>query len=132
MMVLDRSAPPAVVLVVEDEMLLRMRAVDMVEDAGFTSVEAVDADEAVAILESRSDIALLFTDIQMPGSMDGLKLAHAVHQRWPPIKIILVSGQLKLANADLPADSRFFGKPLEAEEMIAEMRNLIGQARRRQ
>jgi CheY-like chemotaxis protein len=131
MMVLDRSAPPAVVLVVEDEMLLRMRAVDMVEDAGFTSVEAVDADEAVAILESRSDIALLFTDIQMPGSMDGLKLAHAVHQRWPPIKIILVSGQLKLANADLPADSRFFGKPLEAEEMIAEMRNLIGQARRR-
>jgi CheY-like chemotaxis protein len=131
MMVLDRSAPP-VVLVVEDEMLLRMRAVDMVEDAGFTSVEAVDADEAVAILESRSDIALLFTDIQMPGSMDGLKLAHAVHQRWPPIKIILVSGQLKLANADIPADSRFFGKPLEAEEMIAEMRNLIDQARRRQ
>jgi CheY-like chemotaxis protein len=132
MMVLDRSAPPAVVLVVEDEMLLRMRAVDMVEDAGFTSVEAVDADEAVAILESRSDIALLFTDIQMPGSMDGLKLAHAVRQRWPPIKIILVSGQLKLANADIPADSRFFGKPLEAEEMIAEMRRLIGQARRQQ
>ena len=130
MMVLDRSAPPAVVLVVEDEMLLRMRAVDMVEDAGFTSVEAVDADEAVAILESRSDIALLFTDIQMPGSMDGLKLAHAVHQRWPPIKIILVSGQLKLANADIPPDSRFFGKPLAAEEMIAEMRRLIGQARR--
>jgi CheY-like chemotaxis protein len=131
-MVLDRSAPPAVVLVVEDEMLLRMRAVDMVEDAGFTSVEAVDADEAVAILEARSDIALLFTDIQMPGSMDGLKLAHAVRERWPPIKIILVSGQLRLANADIPADSRFFGKPLEAEEMIAEMRNLIGQARQRQ
>ena len=120
-MVLDHSAVPAVVLVVEDEMLLRMRAVDMVEDAGFTSVEAVDADEAVAILESRSDIALLFTDIQMPGSMDGLKLAHAVHERWPPIKIILVSGQLKLANIDIPADSRFFGKPLEAKEMIAEM-----------
>ena len=129
MMVLDH---PVVVLVVEDEMLLRMRAVDMVEDAGFTSVEAVDADEAVAILEARSDIALLFTDIQMPGSMDGLKLAHAVRERWPPIKIILVSGQLRLANADIPADSRFFGKPLEAEEMIAEMRNLIGQARQRQ
>ncbi len=78
MIVLDRSSVPAVVLVVEDEMLLRMRAVDMVEDAGFTSVEAVNADEAVAILESRSDIALLFTDIQMPGSMDGLKLALAV------------------------------------------------------
>ncbi len=128
MMVLDHSVVPAVVLVVEDEMLLRMRAVDMVEDAGFTPVEAVDADEAVAILESRSDIALLFTDIQMPGSMDGLELAHAVHERWPPIKIILVSGQLKLANIDIPADSRFFGKPLEAKEMIAEMQNMIGHA----
>jgi CheY-like chemotaxis protein len=128
MMVLDHSVIPAVVLVVEDEMLLRMRTVDMVEDAGFTSVEAVDADEAVAILESRSDIALLFTDIQMPGSMDGLKLAHAVHERWPPIKIILVSGQLRLANIDIPADSRFFGKPLEAREMIVEMQNMIGHA----
>ena len=128
MMVLDHSAVPAVVLVVEDEMLLRMRAVDMVEDAGFTSVEALDADEAVAILESRSDIALLFTDIQMPGSMDGLKIAHAVHERWPPIQIILVSGQLKLANIDVPADSRFFGNPLVAKEMIAQLQSMIGQA----
>jgi CheY-like chemotaxis protein len=125
MMILHHSNVPAVVLVVEDEMLLRMRAVDMVEDAGFTSVEAVDADQAVAILESRSDIALLFTDIQMPGSMDGLKLAHAVHKRWPPIKIILVSGQLRLADLDIPADSRFFGKPLEAKVMIAQMRSMI-------
>ena len=128
MMVLDHSGIPAVVLVVEDEMLLRMRAVDMVEDAGYTSVEAVDADEAVAILESRSDIALMFTDIQMPGSMDGLKLAYAVRERWPPIKIILVSGQLTPAIIDLPADSRFYGKPLEAKEMIAEMQNMIGHA----
>ena len=128
MMFLDRSGVPAVVLVVEDEMLLRMRAVDMVEDAGYTSVEAVDADEAVAILESRSDIALMFTDIQMPGSMDGLKLAHAVRKRWPPIKIILVSGQLTPAIIDIPADSRFYGKPLGAREMIAEMQNMIGHA----
>ena len=68
-------------------MLPRMRAIDIVEDAGYTSVEAVDADEAFAVLESRSDIALLLTDIQMPGSIDGLKLAHVVHKRWPPIKI---------------------------------------------
>jgi CheY-like chemotaxis protein len=128
MMFLDHSGVPAVVLVVEDEMLLRMRAVDMVEDAGYTSVEAVDADEAVAILESRSDIALMFTDIQMPGSMDGLKLAHAVRKRWPPIKIILVSGQLTPAIIDIPADSRFYGKPLGAKEMIAEMQNMIGHA----
>ena len=128
MMILDHSLVPAVILVVEDEMLLRMRAVDMVEDAGYTPVEAVDADEAVAILESRSDIALLLTDIQMPGSMDGLKLAHTVHERWPPIRIILVSGQLKLANIEIPADSRFFGKPIEAGEMIAQMRTMIGHA----
>jgi CheY-like chemotaxis protein len=127
-MVLDHSVVPAVVLVVEDEMLLRMRAVDMVEDAGYTSIEAVDADEAVAILESRSDIALMFTDIQMPGSMDGLKLAHWVRESWPQIKIIVVSGQLKPATMEIPPDSRFFGKPLEAGEMIAEMRKMIGHA----
>src|ERR1035438_5488974 len=128
MTVLDHSTAPAVVLVVEYEMLLRMRAVDMVEDAGYIPLEAVDADEAVAILESRSDIALMFTDIQMPGSVDGLKLAHAVRERGPPIKIILVSGQLKPASVEIPADSRFFGKPLQAREMIAEMRDMIGHA----
>ena len=127
-MVLENSVVPAVVLVVEDEMLLRMRAVDMVEDAGYIPVEAADADQAVAILESRSDIALMFTDIQMPGSMDGLGLAHSVHERWPPIKIIMVSGQLKLANTDIPTDSRFFEKPFEAGEMIGEMQSMIGQA----
>src|SRR5688572_28979185 len=114
------------VLVVEDEMLLRMRAIDIVEDAGFRSVEANNADQALAILESRSDIALLFSDIQMPGSMDGLKLAHAVHNRWPSIKIILVSGQMHLSDADTPADSRFFGKPLEAKQMITELQHMVG------
>jgi two-component sensor histidine kinase len=114
------------VLVVEDEMMLRMRAVDMVEDAGFTAVEAINADDALTILESRSDIELLFTDIQMPGSMDGLKLAYAVHKRWPSIKIILVSGQLNLTDSDKPADSRFFGKPLDVKQMILEMQDMIG------
>src|SRR2546421_9094847 len=107
-------------------MVLRMRAVDIVEDAGFTAVEAVSADEALTILESRSDIALLFSDIQMPGSMDGLKLAHAVHDRWPSIKIILVSGHIKLSDADKPIDSRFFGKPLEVKQMIAELQAMVG------
>jgi two-component sensor histidine kinase/DNA-binding NarL/FixJ family response regulator len=114
------------VLVVEDEMVLRMRAVDIVEDAGFTAVQAVNADEALSILKSRSDIALLFSDIQMPGSMDGLKLAHAVHDRWPSIKIILVSGQVKVSETDKPTDSRFFGKPIEAKQMIAELQGMIG------
>src|ERR1700685_2112531 len=119
------SAVPRTVLIVEDEMLLRMRAVDMVEDAGFTPIEAINADDALAILESRSDIELLFTDIQMPGSIDGLKLAYAVHERWPLIKIILVSGQLKLPDDDKPAESRFFGKPLDVKQMMAEMQDLI-------
>ena len=114
------------VLVVEDEMLLRMRAVDIVEDAGFCPVEAVNADEAISILESRSDISVLFTDIQMPGSMDGLKLAHAVHDRWPSIKIILVSGQMNPSDAERPADSRFFGKPLSVEKMIIELQAMVG------
>jgi two-component sensor histidine kinase/CheY-like chemotaxis protein len=117
---------PANVLVVEDEMVLRMRAVDIVEDAGFAAVEAISADEALTILEARSDISLLFTDIQMPGTMDGLKLAHAVHDRWPAIKIILVSGQVNPSETERPADSRFFGKPLGVEEMIAQLQVMIG------
>src|ERR1700730_13577399 len=126
-MLMNQPAAPPKVLVVEDEMTLRMRAVDIVEDAGFTPIEAVNADEALAILESRSDIVLLFTDIQMPGSMDGLKLAQAVHRRWPAIKIILVSGKLTLTEAEKPNHSRFFGKPLDVKQMIAEMQEMIGQ-----
>lgn len=116
------------VLVVEDEMLLRMRAVDIVEDAGFNPVEAISADQAISILEARSDISLLFTDIQMPGSMDGLKLAHAVHDRWPSIKIILVSGRVKPSEKDRPLDSRFFSKPLGVDQMIAELQDMVGTA----
>jgi DNA-binding NtrC family response regulator len=128
MMASDAQFVRAVVLVVEDDVLLRWSAVDMVENAGYTPVEAVDAEEAVAILESRSDVALMFTDIQMPGSMDGLGLAQAVHERWPSIKIIVVSGQMKVSSMAIPADCRFFGKPLQAGEMIAQMRGMIGHA----
>jgi CheY-like chemotaxis protein len=128
MMPLDHSLLPHVVLVVEDEMMLRMRVVDMVEDAGYIPVEAVDADEAMSILQARSDIALMVTDVQMPGSMNGLQLAHAVHERWPPIKIILASGQLKLSGSEIPVDSRFFGKPLQSAEIIAEMREMLSRA----
>ena len=99
----EHRTPRYAVLVVEDEPLLRMHAVDIVEDAGFVAIEARDADEAIAILEKRADVTLLFTDIQMPGSMDGLKLAHAVRDRWPPIKIVVVSGQMQLTQNDLPA-----------------------------
>jgi DNA-binding NtrC family response regulator len=128
MITLDHSCIPAVVLIVEDDMMLRMLAVDMVTDAGYTPLEALDAAEAFVILESRTDIALMCTDIQMPGKMDGVGLAHAVHERWPKIKIIVVSGQSDLPHLDLPPRSRFIGKPLNAGEVIAEMRDMIGYA----
>src|ERR1700738_3010689 len=119
--------PPAKVLVVEDEMMLRMRAVDIVEDAGFTPIEAVNGDDALTILESRSDIDLLFTDIQMPGTIDGLKLAHAVHARWPSIKIMLVSGQVTPTETEKPVNSRFYGKTLDVKRMSAEFQKILSE-----
>jgi CheY-like chemotaxis protein len=83
-----------VVLIVEDEALVRMTAVDMIEEAGFEILEAANADEAtILLLEARRDITVVFTDIEVPGSMDGLRLAQAVRGRWPPIKIIATSGR---------------------------------------
>jgi DNA-binding NtrC family response regulator len=116
---------PCCVLVVEDDAILRLHAIDIVEEAGFTAIEASNADDAIAILESRSDIALLLTDVDMPGSMDGLKLAHAVRDRWPPIKIVVVSGHVKLDRDALPPESRFFGKPFEAAKMVAELQHMV-------
>jgi two-component sensor histidine kinase/FixJ family two-component response regulator len=123
---MSTEVSPSIVLVVEDELMLRMRAVDIVQDAGFEPIEAISADEAIALLESRDDISCLFTDIQMPGSMDGLKLAHVTHTRWPHIKIILVSGQIAVTEADKPEDSKFFPKPLEIEQMILELQDMVG------
>jgi CheY-like chemotaxis protein len=88
----DCTVKHPVVLVVEDNFLIRMHAVDMIADADFAVVEAANADDAIVILEDRLDITVVFTDIQMPGSMDGLKLAAAIRGRWPPIKIIATSG----------------------------------------
>jgi CheY-like chemotaxis protein len=96
------------VLVVEDELLVRINAVEMIEDAGFEALEAADADEAIEILEGRPDTKVIFTDIQIPGSMDGLKLAHAVRGRWPPIKIIATSGRVNIGIDDLPKVGAFY------------------------
>jgi CheY-like chemotaxis protein len=118
----ELAAP--VILIVEDDKLQELLVVDIVEEAGFVAIAACDADEAVAILESRSDIVLVLTDINMPGSMDGLKLAHAVRRRWPPIKIIVVSG--RGLTSELPTDVRFLAKPYQVDAMISEIRSLIG------
>jgi CheY-like chemotaxis protein len=116
-----------VVLVVEDEWLLRMDAAEMIAAAGFEVVEAIDADQAIEILESRCDIAMVFTDVQMPGSMDGLKLARAVRGRWPPIKIIATSGLVDVGEKDLPAGGRFLSKPYRPNELTNVLRELTGE-----
>jgi len=95
-----------VVLIVEDEFLLRMDSAAVMEEAGFEVVQAANADEAIAILGMRSDIGVVFTDIQMPGSMDGLKLARFVRDRWPPIKIVATSGLVAVGDGDLPERRR--------------------------
>jgi CheY-like chemotaxis protein len=117
-----------VVLIVEDEFLLRMNAAEMVGDAGFDIVEAGNADEAIVILEARPDIRVVFTDIQMPGSMDGLKLARFVRGRWPPVKIIATSGFVNVGKDELPEGSRFLPKPYRPEQIVATLRELTAAA----
>jgi CheY-like chemotaxis protein len=115
-----------VVLIVEDEFLLRMDAADMIGGAGFEVVEAANADQAIEILEARPDITVVFTDIQMPGSMDGLKLARAIRGRWPPIKIIATSGRVNLEPRDLPEGGRFLPKPYSTWQVTGMLRELTG------
>jgi two-component system, response regulator PdtaR len=121
----DAVAGRPTVLVVEDDVLLRMDAVDIIRNAGFEAVEAANADEAIAILEARPNIHVVFTDIQMPGSMDGLKLAKFVKYRWPPIKIVATSGLVKVSREDLPAGGRFLAKPYTPAEVIRTLHELL-------
>ena len=115
-------------LIVEDEFLLRMEAADTIVAAGFEAVEAANADQAIEILESRRDITVVFTDIQMPGSMDGLKLARAVRGRWPPIKIVATSGHAHVRESDLPEGGRFLAKPYSPVQVTDVLRDLTGWA----
>ena len=116
---------PVYVLVVEDDFLNRLHAVNLVEDAGYIAVEASNADEAITILETRKDIRIVFTDIDMPGSMDGLKLAHAIRERWPPIELILTSGHFDLSHDEIPERGRFFPKPYRDQEIISALQHFV-------
>jgi two-component system, response regulator PdtaR len=114
------------VLIVEDEFLLRMDAAEFMKESGFTVYEASNADEAIALLESHPDIRAVFTDIQMPGSMDGLKLAHYVRRRWPPVKLIITSGHARPLAEDMPAGSGYVGKPYQIDKVTDSLRAMIG------
>ena len=116
------AASQPFVLVVEDEFFSRMHAADLVEAAGYRAIEVSNADEAIAILEARRDIRIVFTDIDMPGSMDGLKLARAIRDRWPPIELILTSGHFDVPEGDIPERGLFFSKPYHDNEIVSALR----------
>jgi DNA-binding NtrC family response regulator len=120
------SCEPIIVLVVEDELLVRMSAVDLVEEAGFVALEAANADDAMAVIEGHdTDIHIIFTDIDMPGSMDGLGLARTVRDRWPLMRIIVASGHRTPAQADLPSGAAFFAKPYDYDKVSETMRRMV-------
>jgi CheY-like chemotaxis protein len=121
---MEKQKRPAV-LVVEDEPLMLMDAVELVTEAGFEAIAAKNADDAIRILENRSDIRVVFTDVNMPGSMDGIRLAHAVRNRWPPIEIIVTSG-LTVANVQelLPERGIFFPKPYTPAQIAGALHKL--------
>lgn len=121
---------PETVLVVEDEVLIRWALVEGLRDAGFVVLEAEHADAAIEILESRPDVSLVFTDIEMPGSMDGLRLAAYVATRWPPIRIVVTSGRMSPTAESLQKDWSFLPKPYGGEEAAAVVRNLLGASTR--
>jgi two-component system, response regulator PdtaR len=121
---MDLADPPIAVLVVEDELLIRMNIAATIESAGFKAYEASDADEAIALLAERADIHVLVTDIEMPGSMNGVQLAHFAHS-YRPIRIIVTSGRQKIAAADLPRGAIFVPKPCTPFDIVEKLREII-------
>ena len=108
---------PVIVLVVEDEALVRLELAEWLEELGLIVLEASNADEAIALLNIHPQIDLLLTDIKMPGSMNGVRLANHLKERWPPVKIIFVSGMLETRQNELPANSFFIPKPYEPQRL---------------
>src|SRR5277367_714321 len=117
--------PGISVLIVEDEPLIRMGAVSLIEGAGYAVYEADSARAAIRMLELHKEIRLIFTDINMPGSMDGFKLAHYVRGRWPPVKIIVTSGHVKVSEESLPSGALFIPKPYNSAVITHKIREMI-------
>lgn len=116
------------ILVVEDEALIRMHSAEMIRDLGFEVIEAVDADEAVSLLESIAGIKVIFTDIQMPGAMNGLRLAAVVRDRWPPVAILITSGKVRPPTADMPIGARFISKPYSPWQLKEQLHSLTARS----
>lgn len=106
------------VLVVEAEPMIRMNTIATIEDAGYVVLEASNADDAIALLETRPEIRVVFSDIEMPGSMDGLRLIHAVRKRWPPAVLILASGRVSPLVTDMPERTVFLRKPYDVDDLL--------------
>jgi CheY-like chemotaxis protein len=117
------------ILVVEDECLVRMDIVTSLEDAGFSTLEAGTSAEALDVLERRSDIRAIFTDIEMPGTMDGVALCHFVRRRWPPTILVISSGRSRPSQSDMPQDVMFIGKPHQPNQLETVLRGVRGQMR---
>lgn len=118
------TAEPVAVLVVEDEPLNLLTASLMIQEAGFKVYEASNADTAIALLEKHVDIRILFTDIDMPGSMNGLKLAAAVRNRWPPVEIIVTSGAVKVSADQIPERGVFLPKPYALDDVVTTIQRM--------
>ena len=117
---------PVVVLLVEDELLIRLCAGEALADAGFAVIEAGHAHEAIAILEREHDtVGVVFTDVQMPGTLDGVALAHHTRRHWPWIGLLIASAQPRPALGALPEGSRFLGKPYGLAHAIQHVRQLV-------
>ena len=114
------------ILVVEDEPLIRLGLASTIEDAGYEVVEAASADEAIRKLEQIEDVRLVLTDVDMPGSMDGIRLAHYVNRRWPPIRLVVISGKVGVKPNELPAGARFMAKPYQEPALINMVEAMMG------
>jgi CheY-like chemotaxis protein len=117
----ENLMPVSHILVVEDDPLILMMALGIIEDEGYIVLKASDADEAMVLLERRSEIGIVFTDIEMPGSMDGLELAICIRERWPDIKILVTSGGVRVSETSLPPHGQFLRKPYSANDLTAKI-----------
>lgn len=114
------------ILVVEDEPLIRLGIASLLEDEGFETCEAANADAAIRMLQRDNDIRLVVTDVDMPGTMDGLRLAHHVRNKWPPVELIVISGKVGVVSDQLPLRAKFFSKPYPERDFLRVVGQMMG------